>query len=116
MPIKNFYELTPSLSRCHDGEGLVKIVSVFDKTLASHLRFIHYTCLPPGTTIGLHKHGNDEEVYVILEGMGEMDVDGVRSPVKPGDVILNVPFGTHALYNTSPDVELRILVFAASGK
>lgn len=117
MSIKNFLEITPSASQCHGGEGLVKIASVYEKKeLRSPLQFIHYTVLPPKTSIGSHPHTNDEEVYVVLEGSGVMEVDGGRHPVKSGDVVLNKPYGTHALRNDSETAELKILVFCAANK
>ena len=114
MPIKNFLKMEPKLAICHDGEGLVKIVSIYDKEeLDTSLQFIHYTVLPPNTSIGLHTHGNDEEFYIIIEGSGIMEVDGQKTHVSKGDTILNKPFGSHALYNTSDEDELKILVFEA---
>ncbi|MCL2214302.1 MAG: hypothetical protein FWC06_03730 [Treponema sp.] len=43
MPIKNFYDLKPTEAVCHDGEGKIKIVNVFENELAAPLRYIHYT-------------------------------------------------------------------------
>ena len=109
--IKNFYQMEPAMiENCHDGKGTIKCVEVF-KQFATQMQFFHYTVLPPGTTIGSHKHGADEEFYVILEGVGEMEVDGTKQPVSAGDVIINKPFGTHGLCNTSDTEDLRILVF-----
>ena len=112
MPIRNFLKTEPRIAPCHDGEGLVKMASIYKKEdFSTPLQFIHYTVLPPKTSIGLHKHGNNEEVYIIIEGSGIMEVDGEKTPVSEGDTILNRPLGSHALYNTSDDNELKILVF-----
>ena len=112
MTIRNFLKMDPKLEICHDGEGLIKIVSIYDKQdLTTPLQFIHFTVLPPNTSIGLHTHGNDEEFYIILEGSGIMEVDGQKSQVGKGDAIINKPFGSHALYNTSDSDDLKILVF-----
>jgi len=109
--IKNFYAVTPDLvENIHDGEGVVKVSTVFD-TFTTKMQFLHYTVLPPGTSIGVHKHGNDEEFYIVLEGAGEMELDGVKHPVSPGDVIMNAPLGSHGLRNVSDTDDLRILVF-----
>ena len=109
--IKNFYEMEPShVGSSHDGAGTVKVVDIFEK-FESKMQFFHYTVLPPGASIGLHKHGNDEEFYVVLGGEGEMEVDGVKQMVTAGCAILNKPFGSHRLRNTSETKELRILVF-----
>ena len=109
--IKNIYAIKPNpVSNCHDGEGTISVVDIFDK-FSSQMQFLHYTVLPPGTSIGSHKHGDDEEFYIVLEGSGEMELDGTKHPVRTGDVILNKPFGTHGLRNTSLTNELRLLVF-----
>ena len=114
MPIKNFYETEHIYAPSHGGEGLVRMSRIYGgDELASPLRFIHYTVLPPGASIGLHKHKDDEEVYVILEGTGVMEIDGTRTSVKPGDTVLNKPYGSHALYNES-EKDLRVLVFEAA--
>ena len=113
MPIKNYLKLKPELTACHDGEGQVKIVNVYEKELTSPLNFVHYTVLPPLTSIGAHTHGDDEELYIVLAGEGVMTVDGTESAVNEGDVILNPPFGSHALRNTSDSEELKILVMEA---
>ena len=109
--IKNFYQAEPNLvENCHDGVGTIKSVELFDK-FTTKMQFLHYTVLPPGTSIGAHKHEDDEEFYIILEGTGEMEVGGAKHNVVAGDVILNEPFGTHGLRNTSDKDELKILVF-----
>lgn len=65
--------------------------------------------MPAGTSIGDHKHGDDEELYIVLEGSGVMLVDGEIKEVHAGDIIVNKPFGSHALNNNS-NADLKILV------
>jgi mannose-6-phosphate isomerase-like protein (cupin superfamily) len=111
MNIKNFLtsELEPAGSM-HDGIGTLKHVSLFaNSEFTTNIRFINYTILPPGTSIGLHEHGDDEEMYIILEGDGIMTVDGEQREVHAGDIVINRPFGTHGLENNS-HAELKILV------
>ncbi|MCL2086835.1 MAG: cupin domain-containing protein [Oscillospiraceae bacterium] len=111
MPIKNFYEIAPTPKSSHGGEGLLNGRVVFGvEEFSTALKFIHYTEMPPGTSIGVHTHQNDEEVYIILEGEGIALIDGNKTPVTAGDTILNKPFGEHALYNNSEGV-LKVLVF-----
>lgn len=40
-----------------------------------------------------HYHARTEEIYVVLAGGGEMEVDGRRAMVAPGDAIL-IPRGS----------------------
>ncbi len=42
-----------------------------------------------------HYHKRLTEIYYILEGAGEMELDGERRPVKPGDAILIKPGCRH---------------------
>jgi len=113
MPIKNFLDKKPVEEACHGGEGKIKIVNIFDKELSAPLSFVHYTVLPPGTSIGLHTHENNQELYIILEGCGVTELDGEKRQVKKGDVLLNKPFGAHSLFNLSDSEELKILVLEA---
>ena len=109
--IRNFYEMEPRLqANCHRGEGTVRIVNIFDK-FDTAMQFFHYTVLPPGASIGLHKHKDDEEFYVVLKGDGEMEVDGTKQAVTAGSVIKNNPFGIHGLRNISDTEDLELLVF-----
>ena len=111
MNKQNFLTLPlEPLANCHDGEGVLRHATVFPReAFRTPISFMNYTILPPDTSIGLHTHGDDEEMYLLLEGSGEMEVNGERLPVTAGDVVVNPPFGTHALYNTS-DADIRILV------
>jgi len=109
--ITNFYKLKPeAVENIHDGTGVVNVTTIMDQ-FETKMQFLHYTVLPPGSTIGAHKHGNNEEFYIILEGIGEMELDGVKHPVVAGDVIKNKPHGTHGLVNISETDDLKILVF-----
>ena len=49
----------------------------------------------------LHSHKTHEEIYVILSGKGEYEVDGEKMAVSEGSVIRVAPAGVRALRNTS---------------
>lgn len=72
--------------------------------------FIDLAVLPPGTSIGRHRHGRDRETYIVLSGSGLMYRDGEVFRVGAGDIVVNEPFGEHGLSNDS-DTELALLVF-----
>jgi len=68
--------------------------------------------LAPGQATRRHYHARTEEIYVVLECTGEMEVDGDRRPVGPGDAIL-IPAGAwHEIRATGAD-ELRFLCCCA---
>lgn len=51
----------------------------------------------------LHAHKKHEEVYLILSGKGEYQVDGEVFPVAEGTIIRVAPAGVRALRNTSDE-------------
>jgi quercetin dioxygenase-like cupin family protein len=111
MIVKNFLDVEPRLISNHGGLGLAKSAQVFEQeAFDTKLSFIHYTLLEPGVTIGYHTHGDDEEIYAILEGEGTLTVNGESRHVKTGDVIVNKPGWTHGLVNDSDKV-MKIFVF-----
>jgi mannose-6-phosphate isomerase-like protein (cupin superfamily) len=114
MIIKNFLTAKlEDLANCHDGEGVLKHISLYGSSdFKTKLEFLNYTILPSGTTIGIHQHGDNEELYIVLEGNGVMTVDGESRDVCAGDVIVNKPFGSHGIINNS-NQDLKLLVFEA---
>lgn len=57
--------------------------------------------LLPGASIGLHKHDNNEDTYIIVSGEGIFtDTAGKETPVKGGDVTIARKGEAHALKNT----------------
>ncbi|MEV7414916.1 class I tRNA ligase family protein [Streptomyces sp. NPDC089919] len=53
----------------------------------------------PGATSERHHH-DETELFVVVAGSGEFQVDGAVHPAAPGTVILFEPFETHVLTNT----------------
>ena len=68
--------------------------------------------LAPGRATRRHYHGITEEIYVVLEGSGEMEVDGERSPVGPRDAIL-IPARARHQIRAAEGSELRFLCCCA---
>jgi mannose-6-phosphate isomerase-like protein (cupin superfamily) len=68
--------------------------------------------LAPGQATRRHHHARTEEIYAILVGTGEMEVDGDRRPVGPGDVIL-IPAGARHEIRAAEAGELRFLCCCA---
>ena len=66
--------------------------------------------LPPGSSIGMHTHEGNSEVFYVLSGTGKVLCDGEYEPLKPGDVHY-CPLGhAHSLIN---DGEVDLVVFGA---
>jgi len=111
MIVRNFLEAPGKVQSIHGGKGLGNNARVFEPAdFDTPLRFINYVEMEPGSSIGLHRHGENEEVYVVLAGDGLMTVNDERRAVKAGDVILNKPGWQHGLENTSGQI-LKLFVF-----
>ena len=53
--------------------------------------------LGPGRATQRHYHARSEEIYLIVEGGGELEIDGEVRTVGPGDAILIPPGTWHQL-------------------
>jgi mannose-6-phosphate isomerase-like protein (cupin superfamily) len=84
----------------------------------STIRELHHTddqslaeaTLEPGQETERHYHARTEEIYFLLEGEGEMEVDGGRRRVAPGDAVL-IPAG--AWHQIRAETPLRFLCCCA---
>jgi mannose-6-phosphate isomerase-like protein (cupin superfamily) len=68
--------------------------------------------LEPGQTTRRHYHAETEEIYFVVEGEGEMELDGDRTHVRPGDAVPIAPGAWHELRNAG-EGPLRILCCCA---
>jgi mannose-6-phosphate isomerase-like protein (cupin superfamily) len=74
---------------------------------------ISFQLLPPNTEISfLHKHKNHEEIYVIIKGEGQFQVDGASFDVKEGSVVRVAPEGSRTWRNNS-DSPIVVMCFQA---
>jgi len=89
-----------------DGSTIRELMHASNQTLAE-------ATLAPGQQTQRHYHAASEELYYLLSGEGEMEIDGERSPVRPGDAILIPPGAWHQI--TAGAEELRFLCCCAPG-
>ena len=64
--------------------------------------------LAPGQATQRHYHRASEEIYFVLDGEGEMELDGERRQVSPGDAVA-IPAGSWHELRAEGDRPLRIL-------
>ena len=91
----------------HGGGGNTIGYHFFSKAKELNLVF-KKRILKPGAAIGYHLQKEDE-IYYILSGSGEMQMNGKTFPVKPGDAILTRPGSSHGLINNS-NGDLTIII------
>jgi mannose-6-phosphate isomerase-like protein (cupin superfamily) len=64
--------------------------------------------LEPSEATQRHYHAKTEEIYFVVKGSGDMEVDGEHRRVRPGDAIL-IPAGAWHTLENDGNSELRIL-------
>ncbi|MDZ4289970.1 MAG: cupin domain-containing protein [Prosthecobacter sp.] len=87
------------------------IRSILDRTNAPvQNQSLAEATVPVGRPTERHYHKLSEEFYFILEGTGQMEIDGEEREVSPGDAILIPPNAWHQIIATRP---LRFLCCCA---
>ncbi len=68
-------------------------------------------CLTPGSTIGLHTHETDSEMFYILSGTGKVLCDGTYEPLAPGSCHYCPKGHAHSLINDgSENLEILAMI------
>lgn len=89
------------------------IRSILDRTNAPvQLQSLAEATLPPLGLTQRHYHQISEEIYFVLEGSGQIEIDGATRPVGPGDAILIPPGSWHQI-TASETTSLRFLCCCA---
>ena len=92
------------------GEIILELAGPSHSPLARHS--LAEAILLPGKGSLPHYHPEVEEVYYLLWGKAEMEVDGQVEVVEAGDVVVIPPGATHHIRNLS-DKEVILLVTCA---
>jgi mannose-6-phosphate isomerase-like protein (cupin superfamily) len=82
----------------------------------STIRELHHTdaqslaeaTLEPDQATQRHYHRVSEEIYFVVKGSGDMEIDGEHKRIAVGDAVLIRPGAWHTLHNNGTS-ELRIL-------
>jgi mannose-6-phosphate isomerase-like protein (cupin superfamily) len=64
------------------------------------LQSLAQATLDPGQTTRRHYHRLSEEIYFVLEGEGEMELEGDRRMLAPGEAVLIPPGAWHEIRAT----------------
>ena len=93
----------------HNGGGLSTAYSFFANAPGFKLAF-RKRALHQGAAIGYHLQKEDE-IYYVLSGTGEMEMNGKSFPVTAGDAILTRPGSSHGLKQTGKDDLVIFIVY-----
>jgi len=76
------------------------------------MMYTAFAMLQPGQAYHAHSHDDHEEVYFIISGTGEMEIDGETQPIRDGDIIFIALNQLHSIKNTGTEF-IQFLAFAA---
>ncbi len=69
-------------------------------------------CFEPGQEHRAHTHPDQDKMYVVLEGEGEVEVGAEKSAVASGDLVIAPAGVSHGIRNTSSERLIVLVVFA----
>jgi len=85
--------------KMRDGSGITTITHLVNCENERNVRLIAEITLPPGASIGEHRHDSETEYYLILSGSGLVNDSGKEITVKAGDVIVTGGGASHSIAN-----------------
>jgi mannose-6-phosphate isomerase-like protein (cupin superfamily) len=98
----------------HGGQGYVQYRRcLHPEVFFTNWSYVDHLLLPPGTSEGRHLHVGVEEVYYVMDGMGQAQVNEETTAIAKGDVVPVLIGEVHAFRNNGPqDLELMIIGIA----
>jgi mannose-6-phosphate isomerase-like protein (cupin superfamily) len=93
MEIRSLGEAEPFTTK--DGSTIRELLGL--PTSSARNQSLAEATLAPGAATQRHYHRETEEIYYVVEGSGEMEVDGARAGVSSGDAVLIPPGAWHEI-------------------
>jgi mannose-6-phosphate isomerase-like protein (cupin superfamily) len=89
-----------------------------DAALGHTIKEIGWLTLLPGDSVGMHKHTDNEDAYIVIVGEGIFtETNGTKTRITSGDVTIARPGQSHAIENTGKVPLVFLCVIAKdSGK
>lgn len=86
------------------GEGAVTVRHYLKpEEIRARTRLCAELILPPGASVGVHDHVDEDEIYLIQKGRGIMSDNGKEFEVAAGDAILTGQGASHSIKNTGSE-------------
>ena len=80
------------------------------RDFSTNFEYLSHLLLPPGASVGYHRHDGVQEAYIIMSGSGRVTVDEETAEVVRGDVAPNRLGGAHGIFNHgTTDLELFVV-------
>lgn len=102
--------VTPNPDTWQEGQGYRKNRLLSADALRQSGALVQIVTIPPGSHVPAHYHQTSIEVYHVLRGECDIEVNGERHTLRPGDIMLMEPGDVHALTGTGEE-PFELLVF-----
>jgi len=80
------------------GKGSVELLHIFrQEELKGKARLCAKITINPGSSIGVHEHVGEEEIFYIISGKGLVNDNGSITEVGPGDAVLTGNGASHSV-------------------
>jgi mannose-6-phosphate isomerase-like protein (cupin superfamily) len=86
--------------KVQNGEGILSHTHLVDCKDEKNVKMLAELTLPPGASIGYHKHDSETEYYLIVSGTGLVNDNGRDVTVKAGDAIITGDGASHSIKNS----------------
>jgi mannose-6-phosphate isomerase-like protein (cupin superfamily) len=67
-------------------------------------------CLAPGQAQKPHTHGDQDKVYLVLEGRGRIHLDGEEEDVAPGEAVVARAGAAHGVVNDGAEPLVLLVI------
>jgi mannose-6-phosphate isomerase-like protein (cupin superfamily) len=85
------------------GDGIVTLTHLAPSETFCHAKMMAEIRIPPGGSIGYHKHEADIEYFFFMSGKGIVNDNGVELPVAAGDTVVTGNGSSHGVANAGKD-------------
>ncbi|HET7214942.1 MAG TPA: cupin domain-containing protein [Terriglobia bacterium] len=114
MTMRLYKELLQPMDAYLGGKGTVKYRrALHPEIFRTNWSYVDNLLLPPGTSEGRHRHIGVEEIYYVMNGNGEVELNGETFAIHTGDAVPVLLRDVHSFRNnSSQDIELMIIGIA----
>jgi mannose-6-phosphate isomerase-like protein (cupin superfamily) len=108
-------KLLKPIANYHGGQGTVQYRRALDADVfLTNWAYVDHLLIPPGASEGQHYHRGVEEIYYVLNGDGQVQVNGETAAIHKGDGFPIRFNEAHSFVNNgSADLELMIVGISA---